>query len=283
MKPRNLFPLIFLFGLQHLGAQNVPQEPEPDPVLEAIREFNERRQDDPEKPNEVTVVLDPVGEPPVQPDPEPPGEEMEPAEDGEVSEPVAEESAPEESAVEEAPDESSDAAVLVTGKPPQDAQLLTTPDEADDDSGSGLTVRIEKLKSVPGRIDPAKVKLLAPFPAKPLSQPGNGWLLDAPEDIPPFTRQVELAPGSKITLTIRPHVLIPEANGSTVFSVVEPGFNNSLGYQQTDTVGAILADSVEGLEQDSKRMGLAIERLQQLLISLPKPEIEEKPPTLNKP
>src|SRR5690606_32297159 len=37
-------------------AQNVQPDPEPDPVLEAIREFNLRDQD---APNEVTVVLDP--------------------------------------------------------------------------------------------------------------------------------------------------------------------------------------------------------------------------------
>ncbi|MGL4398931.1 MAG: hypothetical protein ACRCXD_03605 [Luteolibacter sp.] len=146
------------------------------------------------------------------------------------------------------------------------------PKPADD-----LTVRVEKLNSGNGNNDPAEVKLLAPYPAKPLSQAPAGWLLDASNDAPPFTREVELSPGSKITLTIRPHVLIPDADGTNVFNISEPGFDPSLGYQQTSTVGSILANSVRQLDEDAKQLSSAIDNLQQLLVSLPNPEPASPP------
>jgi hypothetical protein len=58
-----------------------------------------------------------------------------------------------------------------------------------------------------------------------------------------------------------------------VFTIAEPGFDRSLGYRQTDTVGAILANSIRQLEQDSKQLSTAIDNLQQLLVSLPKEEV----------
>ena len=216
-----------------LTAQNVQEEPKVDPVLAAIQEFNRRDQ---EKPNEVTVVLDPAGQPPAAP-------------------------------------------VLVTGTPPEIPAAL--PDEAPSAEApkpeTGLAVHVEKLQVGKGTIDPAQVKLLAPFPAKPLAETPAGWKLDASGSAPPFTREVELSPGSKITLTIRPHLLVPEADGANVFTISEPGYDNALGYQQTATVGAILANSIGELDDSSRAMGTAIDQLQQLLISLPKPEPQPQP------
>ena len=216
-----------------LTAQNVQEEPKVDPVLAAIQEFNRRDQ---EKPNEVTVVLDPAGQPPAAP-------------------------------------------VLVTGTPPEIPAAL--PDEAPSAEApkpeTGLAVHVEKLQVGKGTIDPAQVKLLAPFPAKPLAETPAGWKLDASGSAPPFTREVELSPCSKITLTIRPHLLVPEADGANVFTISEPGYDNALGYQQTATVGAILANSIGELDDSSRAMGTAIDQLQQLLISLPKPEPQPQP------
>ena len=216
-----------------LTAQNVQEEPKVDPVLAAIQEFNRRDQ---EKPNEVTVVLDPAGQPPAAP-------------------------------------------VLVTGTPPEIPAAV--PDEAPSTEApkpeTGLAVHVEKLQVGKGTIDPAQVKLLAPFPAKPLAETPAGWKLDASGSAPPFTREVELSPGSKITLTIRPHLLVPEADGANVFTISEPGYDNALGYQQTATVGAILANSIVELDDSSRAMGTAIDQLQQLLISLPKPEPQPQP------
>lgn len=246
MNARPAIAAITLFGSLFAGGQNVTQEPRPDPVLDAIQEFKQR---DKEKPNEVSVVLDAVGKPPAPVD---------------AAAPAPVEPPP---------------PVLVTGKPPEEIDPAVESAPRD-----GLAVRVEKLHTGNGTIDPSRVKLLAPFPAKPLAQPPAGWRLDASDSAPPFTREVELAPGSKITLTIRPHLLVPEADGANVFAIPEPGYDSPLGYQQTATVGAILSNSIRRLDEDSKQLGAVIDSLQQLVISLPKPEPqpEAKPATVRK-
>lgn len=171
---------------------------------------------------------------------------------------------------------SDGAPILVTGTPPTETApptveiLKETTDALKPETG--LSVRIETLQTARGNVDAAQVKLLAPFPAKPLAQPPVGWRLDVSENAPPFAREVEISPGSKITLSIRPHVLVPITDGAEVFSIPEPGYDSELGYQQTATVGAILSSSVVQLDEDAKKLGTAIDRLQQLLATLPKPE-----------
>lgn len=270
MNARTLIATVSLLGTAWSGAQNVAQEPQEDPVQKAIREFN---QADGGKPNEITVDLSPSEKTPpgnstAKPDTAPPAEES---------------------------------PVLVTGKPPEGTELVkegetapaesqpaesqpaeSSPDEPAAEEPApkprpGLAVRVEKLQTGTGSIDPAQVKLLAPFPAKPLSQAPAGWRLESSENAPPFTREVELAPGKKITLTVRPHLLVPDADGAEVFSVQEPGYDPSLGYRQNATVGAILSQSIRQLDEDSKQLGAAIDNLQQLLVSLPKPEPQPAP------
>ena len=257
-----------LSGVSSSVAQKVTQEPQEDPVQKAIREFKSR---DSASSNEVTVVLDPVGEPPA----------VIPAESG--SEPDTDTATKPEQPV------------LVTGTPPDDSHLIKealataaadAPTEIPADSiadvpppepRKGLYVRVEKLQTGTGNIDPTQVKLLAPFPAKPLADPPAGWLMEASENAPPFTREVELSPGNKITLTVRPHLLVPAANGADVFQVSEPGFDASMGYHQNATVGAVLSHSIRQLDEDSKQLGAAIDNLQQLLVSLPKEETKPAP------
>jgi hypothetical protein len=267
------FAAVSLLALPWAGAQNVIQEPQEDPIQAAIREFSQR---DSKKPNEVSVVLDPTGDPPA------PVKEME-------------QPGP-------ATDKPADDAVLVTGLAPQGTELLAdgippdadavSPEPAAEEPAAeappppprkGLNVRVEKLQTGTGNIDPAKVKLLAPFPAKPLASAPAGWRLESSESAPPFTREIELSPGKKITLEVRPHLLVPEADGSGVFNVLEPGFDPSLGYRQDTTVGAILSNSIRQLDTDSKTLGAAIDNLQQLLVSLPKPEPEPQPEAPSKP
>lgn len=249
-----------------LNAQNRGKDPEADSVLEAIQQFKSQHSG---KPNEVTVVLDP------------PAESSSPkTEKPESGDPAQ---------------KKSTSPVKVTGTLPADSELV--PDKADEavknpapaaeESPSvnpakpreGLAVRVEKLKSGSGSIDPTKVKLVAPFPAKPLAPAPPGWLLQSTENVPPFTREIELSDGKKITLSIRPHLLVPNVDGTTIFSVVEPGFEPSLAYQQDATVGAILSSSIIQLEKDSKQMGVAIDKIQQILSSLPKPELTAPPST----
>jgi hypothetical protein len=136
---------------------------------------------------------------------------------------------------------------------------------------SGLTVRIEPIHSGKGPIDVSRIKLRAPFPAKPLAQAPQGWHFDASNNASLYRHDVEIAEGSKITLTIQPHVLVPDSDGRDVFSIAEPGYEADLGYQQISTIGAIVANSVRQLDEDAQKIGVAIDDLQQLLISLPKP------------
>lgn len=235
--------------LASASAQNVPQDSPEDPVQQAIREFNER---DPSKPNEITVVLDPA------------------------SQNLSAENPAPDPAADQKP---SGTPVLVTGRPPESAAPEATREAAPppaepppSDPRKGLSVRVEKLQAGSGKIDPSKVKLLAPFPAKPLSQPPAGWKIEASESAPPFIREVELAPGRKMTLTVKPQVLVPVADGVDTFSIAEPGFNPAMGYHQDATVGAVLSRSIRELDDDAKALGIAVDNLQQLLVSLPKSE-----------
>jgi hypothetical protein len=259
MNARSTIAAISMLGLTWAGAQNVPPEPQEDPVQEAIRNFS---QQDAGKTNEVSVVLDPVGVPPA------------PVDETEKKETPAE-------------------PVLVTGKPPEGTELIPeqpepeathTIEETEPQPQKGMAVRVEKLQAGSGIINPSQVKLLAPFPAKPLGKAPPGWRLDAAANAPHFTREVELSPGKKITLTVRPQLLVPEADGAAAFSVQEPGFDASLGYLQNATVGAVLSKSIRQLDEDAKHMGAAIDNLQQLLVSLPKPEASPSiPQDLSKP
>ena len=141
--------------------------------------------------------------------------------------------------------------------------------------GASLSVQVETLQTGNGTIEPKSIKLLAPFPAKALAAIPPGWRLDASASAPPFIRKVELAPGTLITLKIRPHLLVPDA---TAFALSEPGFDPALSYNQTQTVSAILANSIQQLDADAKQLGTAINLLQQLVSSLPHPAPKPQPP-----
>lgn len=245
-------PHLVILTFAACGAAMAQENPgSVDMVPSGLRPFSTK---EPKKANEVTVVLDPPSAPGVPK----PGPQLPPS-------PALIENAQSLPAPEA---ELEPAPRLIPSKKP------------------GVTVRVEKLQTTSGPVDASEVQLLAPFPAKPLTSIPKGWKLDSSGSAPPFTREVEVTPGSKITLNIRPHVLIPDTDGTTNFTVSEPGYDASLGYHQTDTVGAILSNSVRQLEQDSKQMGDAIDRLQQLLVSLPKapePEPVEPPPPVAKP
>jgi hypothetical protein len=249
-----------------------------DAVQKAIEEFNRRKKEADTKDNEVLVVLDP---------PAPPSEQDEleeiPAEPEEGSEPV-----------------------LVTGKPPLETDTNLLPEDNNEPSPSeeaseelslepseepeipteaemnppsepSLEARVESIRKGTGRIDPDQVKLKAGFPAKPLSSAPEGWAIGISEQAPVFRKDVELQPGTTISLSIRPHVLSPDSDGFNTFSVGEPGFESARGYIQEKTVSAILGTSVAQLDRDSLQLGNAISELHRLLGSLPKPENLEAP------
>lgn len=260
MKPLPLISALSLMATSWLAAQNVSPEPPEDPVQKAIREFNEKGA---ANSNSVTVDLTTDAESAAET--EKPSESATPATSGE-----------------EKP-------VLVTGTPPEGSELVSDGSEpaVSDASPSmeepappaqkGMAVRVEKVQAGTGTIDPSKVKLLAPFPAKPISPAPAGWRLEDSENAPPFTRDVELSPGKKITLKVKPHILVPESDGVNAFTVMEPGFDPALGYGQESTVGAVLSRSIRQLDEDSKQLGTVVDHLQQLLVSLPKPEEHPAP------
>lgn len=260
MKHRFLIVAFSLSASAWVDAQNMSQEPQEDPVQRAIREFNDK---DSQKTNEVTVDLtkdETAGKAPDKPATAP-------------AEPAKTEEKP----------------VLVTGTPPEGTELVkdggteasstdaTVPEPPTPEPQKGMSVRVEKLQSGSGTIDPTKIKLLAPFPAKPIAPAPAGWRFEDSENAPPFTREVELSPGKKITLKVKPHVLVPDSNAVQAFTVMEPGYNPALGYAQDSTVGAVLSRSIRQLDEDSKQLGTVIDHLQQLLVSLPKPEPRAQP------
>lgn len=218
---------------QYEGGIEIPEN-----VLDAILERNEGTLED---ENEIGVMLDP-----------PDGGEQD----------ADEENHPEE-AKKGDPDD-------VVASVPEAIPQGATP--APESSPYGPTVRVQPLRDTTGSgIKAEDVKINAPFAAKPLGRPPEGWKLVSSAEVPAFTKNVEVAPGTWLTLAIRPHVLIPEADGQGVFQITEPGFDSELGYQQKATVSASIASSVRQLEDDSKLLGQVIDDLEQILISLPRP------------
>ena len=266
-------PIIILaFALcSPLGAQTLKPKVISDDVQKAIDEFNRLRDEGRKKANEVTVVLPPPA--PVESD------------ETEAEAETESEAAP----VERKP-------VLVTGKPSEELVSETIEEpapvelpEADpvvpevaappvaELEDPGLEVRVESIRKGTGKLDPEKIKLRASFPAKPLASPPAGWIMEKSADAPVVIREVELQPGTLISLDITPHILIPDADGSGVFSVTEPGFDTLGGYRQERTVSGILAKSVVQLDEDSKQLGTVLSELQRLLSSLPQPEPKAVP------
>jgi hypothetical protein len=246
-----------------------------DVVQKAIDEFNRMKKEGKSAENEVIVVLDPPvpakAEEIVNPEEEP----------AEIEKPEAD---PEDSG-----------AVLVTGKPPGEIAPDVQPEEQEEPAPEIVAemppetperptlpepepeVRVESIRKGTGSIDPTQVKLKASFPAKPLASAPEGWALEKSEQAPIFRKDVELQPGTTISLSIKPHILAPASDGLNTFSVSEPGFEASQGYLQENTVSAILGTSVAQLDKDSLQLGNAISELHRLLASLPKTEEPEKP------
>lgn len=180
----------------------------------------------------------------------------------------------EDEAPEAADDEDEDVGEPASGEdgetepaPPEEEPAAPEPEP--EPEPEGVSVRVEPGRDGSAKVDAASVKLLAPFPAKPLFQAPAGWRLEHPEEVPAFVEQVPLANGTSISLSIRPHVLVPDADGENVVAVQEPGYDPALRYAQTGTMSAVLSASVERMEEDSRRMSDALDRLSQLLGSLP--------------
>lgn len=259
---KRAFAILLAFSVTgaNLIAQNVRKEKDEDPVAAAIRQFERSKEGE---GADVKVVLPPPDMPAI-------GDE--------ATEPVlVTGKAPAADATEH------EAAEEVRVQPEGDvskAELDMEPTESE--PSEGLDIRVEKLQSGNGPVDPASVKLRRPFPPKQSSQAPGGWKVEDQPDAVPISREVDLGNGSVVSLTVRPHVLVPDADGEGVFAIQEPGYDPAQGYRQNGTISAILDSSVEKMDDDARRLGYVIDQLQQLLISLPKPEEEPVPKAVPK-
>lgn len=270
MKSTFILSLLFgLISLVHAQDANPESIPDAEQIQKAIDEFNRSRKS---KPAEVTVVLPPPNETASPPRVNAVEEQPKP-EDPAKKKPVLISGKPPEIQIEEQP-KSDDP------KPEEEKSALVAIPEAPEP----INVRVESIRSGSGKIDPKNIEIKSSFPTKALIQAPAGWKLESNEKAPAFTRQVEIAPGTFISLEITPHILSPETDGAKVFSVTEPGYNFQKGYQQDLTVANILESSINQLEADSLKMSSALSELHRLLASLPKPETSaSNNPPLKKP
>lgn len=258
MNARLVITLLSLGATPCITAQTAIHPPADGSFMDIVREIQAAG---PGKSNEVTVML-------------PPPDETPPA-----SEKPSSGKTPSDETANQSPDSVNPGLKPAgeAGKPEATAEANTPADEVPKDPQPGLSVRVERLQTGSAQIDPAKVKLLAPFPAKLLARSPEGWHIESSESAPPFTREIELTPGKRITLNVRPHLLVAQADGSNVFQIAEPGYDASLGYRQHATVAAILSTSIRQLDDDSRQLGTVIDQLQQLLVSLPQPPTAPEP------
>lgn len=249
-----------LSGLNAQSSEEKTASEKDDRILEAIREFNKKRQQEGDTANEVVVVLDPPAVTEIE-------EELEESTEQVIH--VAGKPAPLEDS--ETPDVDFEEIMETPGESEEIVGAEITPEEdSQPPEASGLAVRVESIQQGSGAGEPSQIKLFAPFAPKPLSNPPANWTLEKSEEAPAFEREIELSSGKSITLTIRPHILAANTDGASSFSISEPGFDAAYGYKQQHTVSAILDRSIIQLDEDAKQLGDAIAKLQQLLASLPR-------------
>ncbi len=157
------------------------------------------------------------------------------------------------------------------GMPPLSELTPLTPD-VEKPANEGIQIEVEKVTGSKGfNHKGGAVKVTSPWPAKPLDTPPVGWkYVPAPAGIEPFRTTVKLGGGRSINLAITPYVLVPISDGLNSIRILEPGYKPALRNQQVETVGSVLLDASRELEQNEKRASAAIQRLQELLSSLPK-------------
>ena len=244
MNPSRIIPFVLLAA--PLSAQDIaPKDSERDPILTELLEG------EPVPSDEEEAVLV-TGNPPADAR----KIEDEDAENPEDSEPAGDDDIAEAETEAEANSENAEST---------DKQVEEAP--AGEAEPAGIRIDVQGGGSAP--VSPEDIDIVAPFPAKPLASPPSGWRLAQPDAVPAAAHEVELKNGTTLKLSIRPHVLVPDADGDQVFALAEPGFDSVKGYAQTDTVGAILAESIHSLDEQTDRLAAASQLLSELLDSLP--------------
>lgn len=142
----------------------------------------------------------------------------------------------------------------------------------DKKENEGIQIQIEKTVGESGGVTgKGKVKIDSPWPAKPISVPPAGWrFVPGPSDSEPFRKQVKLDSGYIADLSITPYVLVPIEDGKNVIKIAEPGYKDYLKFSKNVTLGVMLQNSTAEIENHEKQAAEVIQRLQQLLSSLPR-------------
>lgn len=166
--------------------------------------------------------------------------------------------------------ESDKAGKLAEGEP--DKKGLGGLDDSEQNKDGGIQIQVEKTAGKSGaKGKKGAVKVYSPWPAKPISNPPAGWkFAPAPEGTEPFRTQVKLDSGNTVDLSITPYVLVPISDGKTSIKIFEPGYDPIQKFSQQSTLGVMLLNSTTEIENHEKDAADAIQRLQQLLSSLPR-------------
>ena len=158
------------------------------------------------------------------------------------------------------------------GMPPLSELTPLTPiPEVKKPVNEGIQIQVEKSGGKSGSSKGGgAVKVTSPWPAKPLDVPPLGWkYIPAPAGIEPYRKTVKLGDSDSVNLAITPYVLVPVSDGLHAIRISEPGYQPGADYMKETTIGSILQRSTEEIERNERHTGIAIQRLQQLLSSLP--------------
>lgn len=170
-------------------------------------------------------------------------------------EPITQETSDEESVTEEVVEEESE----FLEEPPE----ISEPEEP-------VLVKVEIPRQI--EIDDNQTgafKLLTPWAPKPKQQAPIGWRYVPASAQSAYPVTVNLSTGKPLTLKVIPYKLVPE-DEKDVIQALEPGYNHSQGYEQTDSISAKLSHTTSNLKDAASSLDQSIQNLSALVDSLPK-------------
>lgn len=177
-------------------------------------------------------------------------------------------------ATEEIPDSIEEAANQPQPHADETSELEEKTEPAD--QKDGVVVRIEIPKQIRTADNSKKFKILSPWAPKPLQAAPIGWRYIAANPNQSYKTSVNLKSGKKLSLKITPYLLVPERS-PLVVQVLEPGYSPAEGYRQQNSVTATLETSNQLLLKASNSLVDSISNLEELLLTLPKPEVKKTP------
>ncbi len=155
-----------------------------------------------------------------------------------------------------------------------DREAIALPEQPETEDSLEPLIKEIEVASEPVRVDEiitsdhSEVTLHTPWKPKPMQDAPRGWryIMGHKEQAYPAT--ILLSNKKKIKVDIIPYVLAPEESDQTAL-VVEPGYLPELGYAQTKSVSATISSSNKELEFAEQQLETSIQKLKQLMVSLP--------------